>query len=323
MTRSIVATSSGYPIYSRLNTPVFGKNLIERYKMTALTTEITGNNMLPPEINRTGNEVILRRAPEAEIRTFHKNQPLEHSDLRSDSIHMTIDRAVYWSLKLDEVDYTQIDNVNAWVNAFKDDASYKFDKHVSRELLLELPIKASPHNKGSCAGIKTGTHNLGKIGAPLAFRPDNMTSIFALLEAVLMEQELSAKDLFIILPLAAKQHIYHRDSPLYNASVSGLGQSSVLGNYEKWPKLVGFNLIFSNDMPMYRDPITNEITYTLIAGSKEATAFVTQLRKVRTIDNNHESFDRYWQGLQVYGFDVILPEALAVAYVKIENLPIA
>lgn len=319
--QNVVPSSAGYPVYSRLTTPVFAKNLVERYHMGALTTEITGNNMLPPEINRTGNEVVLRRAPEAEIRTYQKNQPLEHSDLKSDSIHMTIDRAKYWSLKLDEVDYTQIDQVNTWVNLFKEDAARKFDKEVSRELLLELPIKASPFNKGCRAGIKTGAYNLGKIGAPVSFRPDNMTQIFAMLEAVLTEQEVSGKEMFVILPYAAKQHIYHKDSPLYSVCVSGLAKSSVLGNSEKWEKLVGFNILFANDMPIYRDPITNEITYTILAGDKNATAFVTQLRKVRTVDNNHESFDRYWQGLQVYGFDVILPEALAVAYVKIDNLP--
>lgn len=321
--QTIVPSSAGYPVYSRLTTPVFARNLVERYHMAALTTEITGNNMLPADINRTGNEVVLRRAPEAEIRPYQKNQQLEHSDLKSDSIHMVIDRAKYWSLKLDQIDQLQIDQVNTWVNAFKDDAARKLDKEISREMLLELPIKASPFNKGSCAGIKTGAYNLGKVGAPLSFRPDNMVSIFAMLEAVLTEQEVAGRDMFIVLPYAAKQHIYHKDSPLYSVCVSGLSQSSVLSNSERWPKLAGFNLLFANDMPIYRDPITNEITYTILAGDKNATAFVTQLRKNRVIDNNATSFDIYWQGLQVYGFDVILPEALAVAYVKIDNLPSA
>lgn len=321
--QNIVPSSAGYPVYSRLTTPIFAKNFIERYHFGALTTEITGNNMLPAEINRTGNEVILRRPPEGEIRTYQKNQVLEHSELKSDTIHMTIARAKYWSLKLDEVDYTQIQDINTWVNLFKDDTARKFDKEVSREMLLELPIKASPFNKGSCAGIKTGAYNLGKVGAPLSFRPDNMTQIFAMLEAVLVEQEVSGKEMFLILPYAARQHIYHKDSPLYSALVSGMGKSIVLSNSEKWPSMIGFNFLFANDMPIYRDPITNEITYTIIAGDKNATAFVTQLRKVRNTEGSHESFDRYWQGLQVYDFDVILPEALAIAYVKIDNLPSA
>ncbi len=319
----VVPSSAGYPVYSRLSTPIFAKNLVARYHFGALTTEITGNNMLPPEIKTTGNEVVLFREPEAEIRTYQKNQPLEHSELKTDSIHMTIDRAKYWSLKLDDVDKLQIQDYNKWVNGFKDNASLKFDKEVSRELLLELPIKASPYNKGSCAGIKTGSYNLGKVGAPLSFRPDNMAQIMAMLKAVLTEQEVAGRDLFLILPYQAQTLIFHKDSPLYSVCISGLNKSSVLSNGEKWEDIVGFKILFANDMPIYRDPITGELTYTIIAGHKDATAFVTQLRKNRAIDGGYQSFDSYWQGLQVYGFDVIQPESLAIAYVKIDNLPSA
>lgn len=320
-TQHVVKSSAGYPLYSRLSTPVFAKNLVSRFHFGALTTEITANNMLPPEIKSTGNEVVLFREPEAEIRTYQKNQPLEHSDLRTDTIHMTIDRAKYWSLKLDQIDQMQIQQVNMWINGFKNSAARKLDKEVSREILVELPVKASPFNKGSCAGIKTGSHNLGKVGAPLSLRPDNMVGIMATLKTVLTEQEIGGTELFLILPYQAQTLIFHQDSPLYSACVSGLSKSSVLSNGEKWESLVGFKIMFANDMPIYRDPITKELTYTLIAGSKDATAFVTQLAKNRAGEGGMQSFDSYWQGLQVYGFDVILPEALAIAYVKLDQLP--
>lgn len=319
-TQSVVPSSSGYPSYpSMLNSPIFGEGLVHRYKMKAITTEITGNKMMPSEINKSGTEVVLYRAPEAEIRTYQKNQPLQHSDLATDTIHMVISRAIYWSLKIDQIDLTQVGNIQAWINAFKDDAAHKIDTHISRELLLELPVKASPHNKGVCAGIKTGSWNLGQIGKPIQLRPDNMAQIFAMLEAVLVEQECASKDVFIILPYAAKFLMYHPTSPLYSASVSGLAKSSVLMTSEMFPDFLGFKTMFAHNMPVYTDPITGDTTYTIIAGDKNATAFITQMNKSRVIDTNHETWDSYWQALQVYDFDVIQPENLAVAYVTIKN----
>ena len=57
----------------------------------------------------------------------------------------------------------------------------------------------------------------------------------------------------------------------------------------------------------------------MVAGRKDAIAFVTQLNKNRVVDNDPRSFSTYWQGLQVYGFKTIRPEALVVLYATIDE----
>src|SRR5699024_11680869 len=69
-----------------LTDPIFSKSLISRFKAKAVTSQFTtnGSSEVPSQIKDTGSEVILRRAPEAEIKSYQKNQGLTHSKLTSD-----------------------------------------------------------------------------------------------------------------------------------------------------------------------------------------------------------------------------------------------
>lgn len=312
--RAVVPSASGYPVYSRLSNPVFARNLVKRFQHEGVVARFTTDSIVPSEIKSTGSEVILRREPEAELFDYQKNQALSHSNLDTDIIRMVIDRAKYWSLKLDEVDRTQIQGVNEWVNAFKRNAAMKLDRAITREVLVQVPHEVSKFNKGRCAGRDSGAYNLGTMGNPVTITPANFAMHLAALQAVLNEQDVPPGDFFVLLPPDIKPLFYHPDSPLYSVCISGQDKSSVLLNGESWPNQVGFELIISNDVPRLWDPITEQHTFAILAGRKDAIAMVTQLSKTRESDGAPTHWGHYWQGLQVYGFKTIRPEALAVLY---------
>lgn len=317
--QAIVPSASGYPVYSRLNNPVFARDLVERFQHDGVTARFTTNNIVPSEIKTTGSEVVMRREPEAELFDFQKNQTLSHSDLNTDIIRMVIDRAKYWNLKLDQVDQTQIGNVTMWVNAFKKNAARKLDRQITREILIQTPHEVSRYNKGTCAGKVTGRYNMGTLGSPVVLTAKNFPMVLAQVRAVLAEQDVPAQDLFITVPQQFQLLMYNVNSPLYSVCVSGMQKSVVLLNGEVLPSMVGFDFIVTLEQPILWDPIAEVYAYAMIAGRKDAIAFVTQLNKNRVIDNDPRSFSTYWQGLQVYGFKTIRPEALVVLYATIDE----
>jgi hypothetical protein len=317
--QAIVPSASGYPIYSRLNNPIFARDLVERFQHDGVTAQFTTSNIVPSEIKSTGSEVILRREPEAELFDYQMNQTLSHSDLNTDIIRMVIDRAKYWNLKLDQVDQAQIANVNMWVNAFKKNAARKLDRQITREILIQVPHEVSKYNKGRCAGIVTGRYNMGTLGSPVVLTAKNFPMVLAQVRAVLAEQDVPAADLFMIVPQQFSLLLYNVNSPLYSVCVSGLQKSIVLLNGEMLPSMVGFDFIVTLELPILWDPIAEVYAYAMVAGRKDAIAFVTQLNKNRVVDNDPRSFSTYWQGLQVYGFKTIRPEALVVLYATIDE----
>lgn len=97
--------------------------------------------------------------------------------------------------------------------------------------------------------------------------------------------------------------------------MSGLAKAVVLT--QNVPEIMGFKVYFSPNMPMMYDPTAKANTFMIVAGLKDATGFVTQLTKQQHIDKVETSFAEYWRGLQIYDFEVIEPEKLAVLYATV------
>lgn len=315
--QAVIPSASGYPLYGELTTPIFAKTLIRRYREKAITPMFTSRSIIPADIGE-GSEVIFRRAPEAEIFNYQRDQSLDVSTLTTDVIRMSIDHAIYWNLKLDDIDKSRI-NTSLWVEEFKNDAVYKMDKHICRLILSNVPFQVSKFNKGRCAGIETGLWDLGTLGSPVELTAQNFTMKMASLQAVLDEQDVPMGNLFAIGPPCLRNIFYNPNFPLYSACVSGLQKSSVLMNGETWPTMVGFDFIFTNDLPMLWDPDVGKPCYTILVGRKDAIGLVTDIIKNEVIDKVERHFATYWRGLQVFGFKVLRNEALAAMYVTINT----
>lgn len=311
-----VSAASGYRVYAALKSPIFAQSLIPRYYASTVTGRLTSSDIVPAEIKREGDQVVFRVAPVAEIFDYQKNQDLEVSQLNTSPVVMTIRRAKYYNLKLDNVDEKQIPNVRTWVSEFRDSAMKKLALSTDREILTELPHQVDCHNKGRHAGIRTGAFDLGTSGAPVTVSPDNLMEVIGRIAAVLTERNVPQAGRFIVFPASA-QPLFWANTVLSNAYASGQSKSIILTDGTMVPDLLGFNVIFSNNTPIYTDPTTGAQTFTILAGLKTATGYVMQLTKQEIINQDPRSFSTYWRGLTLYDFKVLKPEDLAVAYVTL------
>lgn len=311
-----IATSSGYPQYSgNLIHPMVAADLLERFYCTTIfgeisTTEYTGDLM------RCGDQITFWREPEVEIHDYKKNAPLKSDTLESCPISMTIDKAKYFNLKIDWIDEKQICNWDTWKDAFLRRASYNLGQIIDQELLNNMYAEVHPCNMGPNAGVLSQCYNLGEPGAPVALTPDNIIDALAQKCAVLDEQCIP-DDRFIILPPIAK--VLLMNSPYGESCFLNCGGGESPAVNGKLPgQLLGMDVYISNNAPKVKDAGTNQDAYWIMFGHRSATAFASQIEETRVIEDK-DSFDRYYQGLQVYGCGVMRPEALGACYATFEK----
>jgi hypothetical protein len=81
--------------------------------------------------------------------------------------------------------------------------------------------------------------------------------------------------------------------------------------------VVGFTIYVSSHVCRVFDAGVAAWAYHLVGGLKDATAFATVLEHTRIIENDKDNWDKYYQGLQVYGFGVLQPSHLIHGYVRL------
>lgn len=308
-------SASGYAVYDALNSPIYATSFIKRFYADSIAGVITSQDIFPADLKRCGDQVVFRRAPVGEIFDYQANQDLEVSQLNTETVTMVIRRGKYWNLKLDEIDEKRNCDIKRYITEFQDNSALILRQHIDREILSEVPLKADPFNKGVRAGKRTGAYNLGMLGEPVVLNSKTILNKLAQLAAVLDEQNVPERGRYVVLPGAAKP-VLMMNGLLNDACKSGLGKAILLS--QQFVDIAGFKVYFSNNMPMYMDPKVNKQTFLILAGFKEATGFITQLTERQVIDKDPRSFSKYWRGLNIYDFDVMTPEMLAVMYATIE-----
>lgn len=313
-------SASGYSVYAGLQNPIYAKQFVMRLYAESIHGMITDQSVVPTELRTSGDLAIMRRAPRGQLFRYYKNQDLDVSSFNSETFSFKVDKAWYWNLKLDEVDVVQFPELKEWLKLFQDDSLQQLAAQLDHDILQDMVVAAHSCNKGDRAGIKTHSHNLGKMGAPLQLSASgavNPLTLTAEMKAVLREQNMPDKNLFIVFPQIAEP-LMLANSTLANACASGLGKSTLITG--SVTELMGVKQFFSANTPVYTDPITGQTTYPVVMGAKTATGFVTQLTRTQVITQDPRSFAHYWRGLQLSGWGVIRPELLAVAYVTVQNI---
>lgn len=314
-----IPSASGYTVYSGLIHPVYSKTFVQRLYAETVTGMITDQSVVPSELRSGGDIAIMRRAPRGELFRYSKNQALDHSTFNSSTFTFKVDKAWYWNLKLDELDFKQIQEVGMWIKAFQDDSIEQLGAQIDHDVIQDMVVSAHPCNKGAKAGIRSHMYNLGKVGAPLNVTTGgavNPLTVLMQMVATLGEQNLNnSSKLFAVLPQAL-QPLFIANPTLSNACASGMGKSTLLTG-QVISDVAGVKLIFTPNTPVYTDPVTGETCYPIVMGLKSATGFVNQLTKTQIIDQDPRSFSKYWRGLQLSGWGVLRPEYLASAYITI------
>jgi hypothetical protein len=299
----------GRPNYSGNFIPeIWSGKLIENFYDATVLAAIS-NTDYEGEIRNMGDTVNIRTIPNITIRDYVKGQNLVVENPDRPKLQLVIDKGEYFACVEDDVDKVQSD-VNL-MDMWSKDASEQMKIKIDQRVLTDMLVDISALNKGATAGRISGNINLGTDGSPLTVTKDGASSSTAVIDllvdmgTVLDEANSPEQNRFVVIP--AKMAGLIKKSELKDASLTGDGTSIVrngrLGMIDRFTVYTSHNLKVSSGK------------FNIIAGHKMGFTFASQMTNMETL-RSENTFGNIIRGLQVYGYQVIKPEALSTAVVQ-------
>ena len=299
------ATSSGHPQYTGNFIPeIWSGKLIENFYDATVLSAIS-NTDYEGEIRNMGDTVNIRTTPEITIQTYVKGQTLSVENPDKAKLQLVIDKGEYFACVEDDVDQVQTD-MNL-MDMWSKDASERMKIKIDQRVLTDLLPDVSANNKGTTAGAISGNISLGVAGTPQALTTTNVIGKIVDMGTVLDEANCPEGDRFLVIP--AKMAGLIKQSDLKDASITGDGSSPLrngrLGMIDRFTVYVSHNL-----------KKTAGGEFSVIGGHKMGFTFASQMTNMETI-RSETTFGNIIRGLQVYGYKVVKPEALATMIVTV------
>ena len=292
------ATSPGHPTYSGNFIPeIWSGKLVENFYDATVLGAIA-NTAYEGEIKNMGDTVNIRTTPDITLRTYVKGQSLTVENPNKAKLQLLIDKGEYFACVEDDVDQVQSD-VNM-MDQWSKDASERMKIKIDTRILADVLADVDSNNKGTTAGRISGDIDLGVAGTPQALTTDNVIGQIVDMGTVLDEANCPESDRFLVIP--AKMGGLIKQSDLKDASITGDGSSPLrngrLGMIDRFTVYVSHNISLSGT------------EFSVLAGHKMGITFASQMTNMETI-RSETTFGDIIRGLQVYGYKVVKPEALA------------
>ena len=299
------ATSPGHPQYTGNFIPeIWSGKLIENFYDATVLAAIS-NTDYEGEIRNMGDTVNIRTTPEITIQTYVKGQTLSVENPDKAKLQLIIDKGEYFACVEDDVDQVQTD-MNL-MDMWSKDASERMKIKIDQRVLTDLLPDVSANNKGQTAGAISGNIDLGVAGTPEALTTSNVIGKIVDMGTVLDEANCPEQNRFLVIP--AKMAGLIKQSDLKDASITGDGSTPLrngrLGMIDRFTVYVSHNL-----------KKTAGGEFSVIGGHTMGFTFASQMTNMETI-RSETTFGNIIRGLQVYGYKVVKPEALATMIVTV------
>lgn len=285
---------------------IWASKLIENFYDATVLSAIS-NTDYEGEIKQHGDKVNIRTTPELTIRSYEKGMKLMVERPDKPKVVLNIDQGEYFAAIEDDVDKTQSD-INLMQN-WSRDASEKMKIKIDSNVLTGMLPDISSQNMGATAGRISGNINLGAAGAALQVTKTNVLDYIVDAGLVLDEANAPESNRFMVVPAWMAALI--KKSDLKDASLTGDG-TSVLRN-GRIGMIDRFTLYVSHNLNRVTDG--GNQCFSVIAGHKMGLTFASQMTEMETL-RSESTFGSIIRGLQVYGYKVVKPEALAKLYVR-------
>jgi hypothetical protein len=188
---------------------------------------------------------------------------------------------------------------------------------IDTAVLTSLLGDAAAANRGTTAGAKSASINLGVTGTPVTVVARNPTAgqvevvdMIVRLGQVLDEQNIPETGRWIVVPAWFASRI--KMSELRDASLTGDSQSILrngrLGMVDR------FTIYSSNLLPSGVAAGLAAGEWAIYAGHAHGLTFATQMTKMETL-RSESTFGTLIRGLQIYGYGTIDSTAIAQAIV--------
>lgn len=294
--------AAGRPNYSGNFIPeIWSGKLIQNFYDATVLSAIA-NTDYEGEIRRMGDTVNIRTTPDLTIRSYVKGQTLTVESPDKPKLQLSIDKGEYFAAIEDDVDKVQSD-INL-MDTWSKDASEKMKIRIDQRVLTDILPNIAAANKGLTAGRISGSIDLGTTGTPEAITKTNILDYIVDMGTVLDEANCPEGNRFIVIPAKAVGMI--KKSDLKDASLAGDGTSILrngrVGMIDRFTVYMSHNLLTSGSGASRQ--------FNVIAGHKMGFTFASQMTEMETI-RSESTFGNIVRGLQVYGYQVVKPEALA------------
>ena len=307
------------PAYSHTVIPeIWSGKLLEKFYASTVLAAIS-NTAYEGEIKNQGDTVHIRTKPTITINDYLADGGIVVERPSSNIIDLLINKGKYFATILDDVMEVQSD-LNL-MGMWSDDAAQQMKIKIDSDVLLGILGTASAANRGLTAGAISASINLGVTGTPLSVAAEDdpvggdvsILTVLLRLGQALDEQNVPEEGRWAIIPTWAATKI--KQSELRQAYLSG-DQTSMLRN-GRLGQVDRFTIYVSNLLP--KGPITGPPAlaageWVVYAGHPHGLTFASQVSKVETLRSEH-TFGQILRGLQVYGYKVIDPIAIAQAIV--------
>jgi hypothetical protein len=265
------------------------------------------------EIKGYGDTIRIPTIPDATPRPYAIDQQLLTDRYGAASVILSINKGFYFNTKIADVYKVQsnIDLFRMLTDVFSNKMRIAIEQEMFAGILPDVPAA----NRGNTAGALSGNVRLGATGAPLQVvqNPSGTSQVSAIdlvlrLNQVLQEQNVPPDGRWwVVVPPWFAQLL--KKSELLSAS--DMGDSKSVLRTGAIGRIDNMTIYVSNLLPVTTDG-SNQVT-TIYAGHPYAINFATQISETETVRAT-DDFGSFLRVLQVYGYKVTKPQALARAY---------
>lgn len=277
---------------------------VEYYDETLLP-KISGLGFYDKVVNE-GDEVTIPNLPIAAWKKHIKNQPSEPTIPETVPQKIYVNRSMEFNFLVDAVDIKQehIDTGAAFAKHNID----SLDGIIQREMFASIYNQAAATNQGLTAGAQGGSYNLGTAASVLSVTKETATDFVTKHTSCLGENNAYRPGrMFLCIPWAIRYLFINSD--LKNASLTGDGKSALRSG--RLGEIDGITIYARNTL---YSPAAG--VWYCVAGNMDAINYISQLNNVRAIDSERFIKGKLHQGICVYDWAVVKPEALVVSCVS-------
>jgi hypothetical protein len=264
------------------------------------------------EIKDVGDVVHIKNVGDVTMRAYTKGMDMVVQDVEDTIIDLVIDNAWYYNCRCDDIDAYQANGGNnSLMKDWASDAAHAAAEKTEDVIVNDVDADADAQNVGLTAGFISASYNLGVSGTPFPLTKANIIDKIVDVRNVLRENKTPRDQLWGLLPEWAAGMIMKSD--IKDASLTGDGKSILRDDNGRLGKVAGFTLYETNIIDAVTDGVNT--AYSLLFGHKKAISFAAQMTKVRKVEP-YTTFASYMQGLFVWGYETLKPEALSVLYAR-------
>jgi hypothetical protein len=306
-----VPRASGIPDYGPGSTVnfdplLYSGKLVEKFYKTTVFGEIASTDY-EGEIAGFGAQVIIRTIPDVTVSDYVIGVGLNPQYPTSNSVTLSIDQAKSFAVALSTVDQRQSDLDLA--DVFANDGSIQLRIAADADMLETIPAEVSADNSGTTAGVDSNSVNLGDSTNPVALTKSNIVDFVVDCGTVLDEQNVSDEGRWMVASPAFIACI--KKSDLRIASLAGDGVSIVRNG--KVGEIDRFTMYQSRNLLKQTSPGPAQY---IMFGHSAGLTFASQIVECQMIDNPND-FGYIIRGLMVFGYEVIGPNYVGTAVVKV------